>query len=237
MVVRHHRPALAGVITAICRAFLAATLSAMNPHRGTSMGPHHGETARHGGVFAALLAAIALLAAACGGSPGSHAAQRGSTATQSSGALAFSRCMRSRGVPNFPDPTGSGGIPKETEQQLGISSSQYQAAHRACAHLLPNSGGPTQAQIQQDMNGMWEFARCMRSHGVTDWPDPTTDPGGYPNFYLQGKIDINSPQTSTKMRECAHLIPPYWRSNGGAPGGVDLCPGDKPGPGARGACG
>jgi hypothetical protein len=103
-----------------------------------------------------VLAAIALLTAACSGSPGSHGAQRGSTATQSSGALAFSRCMRSHGVPYFPDPS-RGGIPKESPQQLGVSGSQYQAALNDCQHLLPNSGGPTQAQIQQTMSALWKF--------------------------------------------------------------------------------
>jgi hypothetical protein len=64
---------------------------------------------------------LALLVSACGGSPGSHVAQHGSTTrAASSGAsnaggstnsqspsfqlLAFSRCMRSHGVPNWPDP-------------------------------------------------------------------------------------------------------------------------------------
>lgn len=209
----------------------------MNPDHGKSMGLHHGETARHGGVFAALLAAIALLAAACGGSPGSHVAQRGSTATQSNGVLAFSRCMRSRGVPNFPDPTGSGSIPKETAQQLGVSSSQYQAAQRACQHLLPNSGGLSQADVQQAWSSTLNFARCMRSHGVPDWPDPTNDGNGSPVFYLQGEIDANAPQIVTKIHTCQHLIPPGYRSFGGSPGGVRMCPGDKPDPATQhGAC-
>src|SRR5579862_8700091 len=64
-----------------------------------------------GAVIAA--AGLALLAAACGGSPGSHVAQLGSTATATStsssnlpttstqiGTLAFANCMRSHGVPN-----------------------------------------------------------------------------------------------------------------------------------------
>jgi hypothetical protein len=58
MLVQHHRLAIAGVITAICHAFPARALAAMHRHHGKSMGLHHGETSRHGGVFAALLAAI-----------------------------------------------------------------------------------------------------------------------------------------------------------------------------------
>jgi hypothetical protein len=99
--------------------------------------------------------------------------------------------MRTHGVRNFPDPNGSGAIPKESAQQLTITSSQYQTAQTACAHLLPNSGGVSQDEIQQMMTGMRGFGGCMRSHGVSNWPDPSTDRAGYPAFYLQGKIDEN----------------------------------------------
>jgi hypothetical protein len=185
-------------------------------------------------------AVLALLVAACGGSKGGHVAQIGSTATQStsnppaasSNALAFSRCIRSRGVPNFPDPIGSGGIPKETPRQLGVSDARYRAAQSACAHLLPNSGGAhglSPDQVQQLANGMRSFARCMRSHGVPSWPDPSTDSEGAAVFYLQGKIAIDAPQIIAKVRACSHLIPPSTRENG-PPGGVPMCPGDRPDP-------
>jgi hypothetical protein len=193
---------------------------------------------------AALIAAavLALLVAACGGSKGAHVAQIGATATQStsnppaasasSSPLAFSRCMRSRGVPNFPDPIGNGGIPKETPRQLGVSDPKYRAAQSACAHLLPNSGGAhglSPDQVQQLANGMRSFARCMRSHGVSSWPDPSTDSEGAAVFYLQGKIAINAPQIIAQIRACSHLIPPSTRENG-PPGGVPMCPGDRPDP-------
>ncbi len=191
-------------------------------------------------------AGLALLAAACGGgsnsgSPGvanvgsSTSASSSATTSASNGPLAFSRCMRSRGVPNFPDPNGSGAIPKETPQQLGVSSSQYQTAQTACARLLPNSGGVSQAEIQQMMSGMRRFAGCMRSHGVSNWPDPSTDRAGYPIFYLQGKIDENSPQIVTKIHACQHLLPQSGSLS--IPGGVAMCPGDRPGPDATSACG
>jgi hypothetical protein len=189
---------------------------------------------------------LALLAAACGGgnnsgSPGvanvasSTSASSSASSSPSNGPLAFSQCMRSHGVPNFPDPNGSGGIPKETAQQLGVSSSQHQTAQTACAHLLSNSGGVSQAEIQQMMSGMRRFAGCMRSHGVSNWPDPSTDRAGYPIFYLQGKIDENSPQLVTKIHACQHLLPQSGSLS--IPGGVAMCPGDRPGSDATSACG
>jgi hypothetical protein len=149
-------------------------------------------------------------------------------------ALAYSRCMRSHGVLRFPDPSSSGAIPKATLQQLGVSLAEWQSAQTACRYLLPNGGnGPSQAQVQQWMAGMWHFARCMRSHGVSNWPDPVIDAGGDPEFYLNGKIDQNSPLVSSKIHQCLHFLPSYAIS----PGNPVACPGANPGPDATGGCG
>jgi hypothetical protein len=51
--------------------------------------------------------------------------------------LAYSRCMRSHGVPGFPDADGSGQLPKETAQQLGVSDARLQTAQEACKALWP----------------------------------------------------------------------------------------------------
>jgi hypothetical protein len=163
--------------------------------------------------------ALALLAAACGGAPGSHVAQLGSTTTKSStsssaaaaqqnGMLAFSRCMRSHGVPNFPDPNSSGALPKSQIDQLAASNPQFPPAHRACEHLLPNGGQPTQAQVQQAWNDMRNFARCMRSHGVPNWPDPaaTSQQDQRPFFHVPDNIDPNAPQIMTKIHACEHVL-------------------------------
>jgi hypothetical protein len=48
--------------------------------------------------------------------------------------------MRGHGVLNFPDPNRAGAIPKVSLQQLGVSTSQFQTAQRACQKSLPNGG-------------------------------------------------------------------------------------------------
>ena len=188
---------------------------------------------------AAIIAMTALLTAACsGGSPslaGSGGSPNAKGSSSSPSAVGYSQCMRSHRVPNFPDPNGNGEIPKATAQQLGVSSSQYQTAQTACAHLLPNSGEASQTEIAQMMNGMQGFAQCMRSHGVSNWPDPSTDRGGYPIFYLHNKIDETSPQIVTTIHTCQPLLPPSGSLS--IPGGVAMCPGDRPGPDATSACG
>jgi hypothetical protein len=168
------------------------------------------------------LVALSLLLAACGGSPGSDVARLGSTTTQSassSGAsntggspssqvLAFSRCMRFHGVANFADPNSSGVLPKSQVAQLAVSNPRFPGAHRACEHLLPNSGQPAPAQVRQAWSDMRKFARCMRSHGVRNWPGPTVTSrqDNRPFFYVSVSVDPNSPQITIKINACQHVF-------------------------------
>lgn len=64
-------------------------------------------------------------------------------------ALEFSQCMRSHGVPNFPDPKASGGgmelaIPKSAG--IDPNSPQFKAAQKACQKLLPGQGGSLESR-------------------------------------------------------------------------------------------
>ncbi len=160
-------------------------------------------------------AALALLVAACGGSPSSTGSAGSSNARGSASSrigIDYARCMRSQGVPKYPDPTGSNelasGLPKVSLEQLGVSSSQYQAAQGACAHLLPNGGQMTQTESQRDLRAMLRFARCMRSHGVPGWPDPTNSSAGWGfNLVHVHGFDPNSPQIDNKMNECDRGLP------------------------------
>jgi len=150
-------------------------------------------------------AALALVAAACAGSqPGA-----GSSPQAGGSALAYASCVRSHGVPDFPDPNSAGQFDKTTLQHLSASNSQYQTATEGCAHLLPGSGGgPTAAEVRQEWTGMANFARCMRSHGEPSWPDPTAYPPdpSRPTFELPATIQP-TPQTIAKMDVCLRLVP------------------------------
>ena len=176
---------------------------------------------------AAIIAAagLALLTGACGGSPSATgsggSSQAGRSANPQSAAVAFSGCLRSHGVPNFPDPSSSAEIPKETAQQLGVSSSQLQGALNACQHLLPDTGNvdDNPAELHRWWSQMLHFARCMHSHGVPNWPDPSAysqDPLR-PTFNLHaagigfhpgaqpGNI-VNSPQIEAKVQQCESVV-------------------------------
>ena len=167
-------------------------------------------------IAAAIIATagLALLVSACGsGSPSTTVAGRSSTARGSANSqlVAFSRCMRSNRVPNFPDPQrGQTNAKFPGAQQLRVSSSQYLAAEGACAHLLPNAGQATPAASAQMLSKMVLFSQCMRSHGVPNWPDPTSGPDGTPGFNLVGINGIpeqSSPEFQNAIHECGHLVP------------------------------
>jgi hypothetical protein len=125
--------------------------------------------------------------------------------------------MRSDGVPNFPDPSSNGKFP--SAQQLGVSSSRYQTASSACRHLLPAgaNGQLSAAETQQLLTGMRRFSGCMRSHGVPNWPDPTTDSAGQPVFDISSHgithSERHSPRVEAAMTECQHLLP-GWLTGG-----------------------
>jgi hypothetical protein len=120
--------------------------------------------------------------------------------------------MRSHGVPSFPDPTGNGGIPKDDVIRAfrAVSNAQAQAAPNECAHLLPAggslSGQATQAVPTQDQQDYLKAAACMRSHGITNFPDPIFS-GGNVNFPISSNINSNSTQFNQARQTCQKLIP------------------------------
>jgi hypothetical protein len=135
-------------------------------------------------VSAVLAAAcLALLAAACGGSAGGGVAQLSTSTTRSSPpsrgsthdqALAYAGCMRSHGVPLWPDPESTGTFDKSelTPQQLGVSGSQIGTAQKACRSLAPIYSATPQPHV---LAQALRFSRCMRAHGAATFPDPESN--------------------------------------------------------------
>jgi hypothetical protein len=153
-------------------------------------------------------AAFSLLVAACGsGSPNSGVAHLSTSTSGSSPAssddsssakssastqqkiVAYGQCMRTHGVPNFPD-SGSEGSKEAVVRALKeVSNSQTEAAQTACQRLQPNGGQPNQAQLAQHLSDLLAFARCMRMHGIPNFPDPTSN--GQVTHEMLGKAGIN----------------------------------------------
>jgi hypothetical protein len=193
----------ATVVATAAMALLAVACGSSPPSTGADAPPNAGGTAATGGVAA----------------PGGTASTGGSASSQ---LVAYSQCMRSHGVPNFPDPTGAV-PPKGGARQFGVSSSQLQAAETACQHLLPTSesfqqqvqqcettGDCPQAVVHQALTIMRQYAQCMRSHGVPNFPDPTVGSGGRPVFDVSGAglsyQFTHSPQFASKDAVCERLV-------------------------------
>lgn len=166
-------------------------------------------------VLTAVLAGAALLAAACGGSSstsGSSAtAQIPTLQTMTSKALAYAQCMRSHGIPNFPDPTVQDNA---HEKGVGFSvpgsltnSPQYKTAAKACQKQT-GFGHPNPAVLQAMMADALKFSACMRSHGITNYPDPVENGHGIQMGPGPGSgIDTSSPQFKAAQKACVYLLP------------------------------
>ena len=167
------------------------------------------------------LIAVGVLVAGCGGggsNPGVANVNTSSTSSSHSSssstydqALAYANCVRTHGVPLWPDPDASGAFDKSklTPRQLGVSSSKAGVATHACRTLLPTYSAAQQSQV---LTQALTFSRCMRAHGSTNFPDPESN----------GAIRIphameNSPGYLAALNFCIHKygVPPPPSPAGG----------------------
>jgi hypothetical protein len=72
-----------------------------------------------------------------GGPPGMTSAQRAQAAKAM---LRFAACMRTHGVPGFPDPSGQGAFPPGGLQAIDPNSPQVETAFKSCESLEPKVG-------------------------------------------------------------------------------------------------
>jgi hypothetical protein len=121
--------------------------------------------------------------------------------------------MRSNGVPSFPDP-GSGPGPQTSE--FDPSSPAFQTAQNACKKYLPNDGQP-RAMSEAERQRAVAFAKCMRTHGEPDFPDPTlgAPSGSAPVLALRGMtfqfgpgLSPASPAFRQAASKCGVRFPP-----------------------------
>lgn len=182
--------------------------------------PHSTHTLRLAPPRASLLAAAALasgaLATGCGessGGPSGAASTSASTASAIESGVAFSRCIRSHGVTNFPDPKQVGADTIQMSPHAAGSPAFQSAAH-SCQRLLPKGApgpGPPAADAQARL---LKVSDCMRKHGISDFPDPTTSPpansagnsgiignGGY-YLAIPSSIGTNAPAFERAAAAC-----------------------------------
>ena len=177
-----------------------------------------------------------VLVAGCGGTSNSPTAptvagtsKRASSTTSTAAAasvspgVAFAECMRSNGVPNFPDPLPGRGLLFRTGGAVNRASPAVKAAQAKCSKLLP--GGPpgpgsTTHPSAQTLAKLLKIAVCMRRHGISQFPDPRTsvpsnlNPAVYDDItdfdgaILLFPITINLQSPAYKQAQAACGAPP-----------------------------
>lgn len=182
-------------------------------------------------------AVISLLATGCGGTsqqlpvasigntnPDGTQHLQPASASQAAAALRASRCMRTHGVPNFPDPILGGHFGFTVNSGIDPDAPQFKKAYSYCGHrYLPGFDSATPAERAQWNAAAVKYAACMRSHGASDFPDPDG----------RGAIDVptsdylNTPKVARAQSACKSLftgkgvvfVVPFPRSavNGTAP--------------------
>jgi hypothetical protein len=153
---------------------------------------------------AAILAAVAI--AACGGSSPTNSASSGGHSNQTpeqqrQDVVRFAHCMRSHGVTNLPDPTTA---PRAFKDSFNTRSPAFQQSASACRHLLPGggpssqSGPPPQARI----TALLAFARCLRSHGFPNFPDPSGSGQLSREMLAQAGVNLAQPAVRQAADAC-----------------------------------
>lgn len=160
-------------------------------------------------AVAAITAATAIAGCGSGSPSSSKAASSGGPPTQAQlqqaqqDAVRFSQCMRSHGVPSFRDPTS----PRQFKDSFSSSAAQtpaFQSARAECQHLLPRGGrssqsaAPSQAQIAAAL----AFARCLRSHGFPNFPDPTSTGQVTHEMLANAGINVHQPAAVRAADAC-----------------------------------
>jgi hypothetical protein len=143
-----------------------------------------GERHAFRGLAVAAAIGLSLLASACGSS-GAKVAQVGTGSTNlRPPPQTFSACMRSHGVPNFPDANTEGSI---NAAGIDETSPAFRTAYHSCRGRLQGRRRPVHGQSTPELQRqLLAFAKCMRSHGVPKFPDPI--------FHPDGRVEIGVPQ-------------------------------------------
>jgi hypothetical protein len=129
-------------------------------------------------------------------------AQPSSTSSKSSNGpaseLAHSECMRSHGLPDFPDP-GPIHIDVSAHPDLDPNSPAFVAAAKACLSLEP--AGPAGNAVSPQLQvAALAYSACMRTHGFPKFADPVFDSQGE-HVSING-IDTDSTQFINADKTC-----------------------------------
>jgi hypothetical protein len=159
-------------------------------------------------ALAVIAGGIAALAVTGGGSSPTSAAARSASADQRA-AIALrnlARCVRAHGLPNFPDPlVRSDGVPQFPDSAPRVPTATQQACRAVAGRIPPEYTVTTATPVSDaEFQRLLGLARCIRAHGVSDWPDPNA----LGQFPIDVRIQEGGKQVVLPALEaCARLNP------------------------------
>ena len=119
------------------------------------------------------------------------------------------RCARANGMPNLPDPViDANGQPHFPGGDPGEPPPSVERNCRQIYERLPASarGDDDAERPPADIPALLRFAKCMRQHGMPDWPDPKPD-GTFPLAGTSIEREGKSPRFIAAARACKALNP------------------------------
>lgn len=116
--------------------------------------------------------------------------------------LRFAACLQSHGVEGLPNPVAE---PAAFKQSVTATSPTFTAAMNACGHLLPGQENQAQAHTHQQIDAMLAFARCIRGHGFSGFPDPTVTGSVTHEMLAQAGIDLHQPAIAHAADSCVSV--------------------------------
>lgn len=155
-------------------------------------------------AVAALVMLMGAALTSCGGTSPTVDAH----ASQGPGAqaFAFARCMQQHGVTSFPDPivhtNGGETSIKQVAPASVVQSPAFRSAQKACARLQPGPGSGGAGSDGPGRAVLLAFARCLRAHGLTNFPDPTPQGQVTAEMVKAAGINLHAPGFFEAARGC-----------------------------------
>jgi hypothetical protein len=149
---------------------------------------------------------VVVLLAGCSAAGGSGAATTTTGGQQAAAAVLreFVQCARANGMPNLPDLRLDGNGQVSVPEGTPDPPKSVERACRSIWERLPASASGDQERPPADIQALVGYARCMREHGIADFPDPQAD-GRFP---LPASLRAGkTPQFVRAMQACRQLNP------------------------------
>jgi hypothetical protein len=114
--------------------------------------------------------------------------------------------MRSHGASDFPDPqvttTANSVSVRQVVPAGEASSPAFKKASKACARLEPGAQGATPDHQGPSKAVLLAFARCLRAHGINNFPDPSASGQLSVSAIAADGVDVHSHGFFLAARAC-----------------------------------